>query len=333
SSTSKLSTKTKDGDNWLKVPSMLACGSCHDGINFKTGTGVTLRDKAAGKNVSDINGTGIAHPAGPLPDDAQCALCHKSNGTFPDADINLAHFPVTPPNPANALVLNGTNANTNAAWIASGGSVGRVPLGAIAPRYDIKSVSLDGARHPVMVFRWVQNCTAADASTCPRTDLNNFATATVNPATGAKEMWDNFMGSPSAQFVFAVQQDTTTAPADFNASASGYLKNIWNGSATGTLTGPDGSGYYTVTLTGTTIPTNAGMLTVGVGYSYNVTSTLPLTQTNPADFPVTAATNPAQAGQWKGGLIVIAPNVQKVATNFTGRRAIVEDMRCNRCHQ
>jgi OmcA/MtrC family decaheme c-type cytochrome len=32
-------------------------------------------------------------------------------------------------------------------------------------------------------------------------------------------------------------------------------------------------------------------------------------------------------------LIVIAPNVQVVATGYTGRRAIVEDARCNACHQ
>jgi OmcA/MtrC family decaheme c-type cytochrome len=46
-------------------------------------------------------------------------------------------------------------------------------------------------------------------------------------------------------------------------------------------------------------------------------------------------TNPTYAGttQRKGGLIVIAPNVQKVATGYTGRRAIVEDARCDTCHQ
>ena len=43
--------------------------------------------------------------------------------------------------------------------------------------------------------------------------------------------------------------------------------------------------------------------------------------------PVAGQTNKA------GGLIVIAPNVQKVATGYTGRRAIVEDKRCNACHQ
>ena len=269
----------------------------------------------------------MAHPAGPLPDNSQCALCHKSNGTFPAADIDLAHFPVTPPSPDNALAVDGGNANTSAAWIASGGSVGRLPPGAIAPTYEVQSVSRNASMQPVMVFRWLQNGTAVA--------INPFASAPVNPATGEKEMWNNFMGSPSAYFVFAVPQDGIAAPADFNATVSGYLRSIWNGTATGsgvgTLTGPDGSGFYTVTLTGVTIPDNAVMLTGGMGYSYNNTRTLPLTQTNLPDFPVS---DPV-AGQTnkKGGLIVIAPNVQMVASGYTGRRAIVEDARCNACHQ
>src|SRR6476620_237958 len=157
SSTVSRTTKTKDGDNWKTKPAALACGACHDGINFATGTGITLKDKAAGLTQSNINGTGLAHPAGPLPDDSQCALCHKSNGTFPQADIDLSHFPVTPPNPGNALVVAGGNANTNAAWIASGGSVGRLPPGAITPTYEVKSVSRNASKQPVMVFRWRQN--------------------------------------------------------------------------------------------------------------------------------------------------------------------------------
>ena len=322
---------TKDGDNWKKVPTVTACGSCHDGIKFATGTGVTLADKAKGLTTTNINGTGLAHPAGPLPDDSQCALCHKSNGSFPVADIDLAHMPVTPPNPGNALLLGGTNSNTNAAWIASGGSVGRLPLGAIAVTYDLKSVSRNTSKQPVMVFRMLQNGAAVA--------LNTFATAAVNPATGGKEVWDNFMGAPSVYFVFAVPQDGITTPSDFNVSVSGWLKKVWDGTATGTgagtLTGPDSTGYYTATLTGVTVPDNAVMLTGGLGYTYNVTATLPLTQTNLAGYPVSAPTNPTYAAtaQRIGGLIVIAPNVQKVATGYTGRRAIVEDARCNACHQ
>ncbi len=181
-----------------------------------------------------------------------------------------------------------------------------------------------------MVFRILQNGV--------RTDLKAFdAALPVQP----QEIWDDFMGAPSVYFVFSVPQDGIAAPADFNASASSYLRSLWNGTATGTsagtLTGPDADGYYTATLTGVTIPASAKMLTGGLGYSYSVITTLPLTQTNLANYPVTPATATsgltATMPNKTGGLIVIAPNAQKVATNFTARRPIVEDKRCNACHQ
>jgi len=90
------------------------------------------------------------------------------------------------------------------------------------------------------------------------------------------------------------------------------------------------------------------MLTGGLGYSYNIRSAPPLTQTNLANFPVTPSTLPLSAvvplpsgspdldprlPNKRGGLIVIAPNAQKVATGYTARRPIVEDARCNKCHQ
>lgn len=318
--------RTPQGDNWKTVPSALACGSCHDGINFTTGTGVTMADAKKGLTTTSINGSGLAHPSGPLPDDSQCALCHKNNGTFPLADIDLSHLPVTPPNPGNALLAGQTNNNTNSAWIAS--NTARLPPGAIKVSYEIQSVTRNASKQPVMVFRMLQNGA--------RADLNVLATTTANPATGDKEIWDNFMGGPSVYFVFAVPQDNVSKPADFNVSVSGWLKRIWNGTATGTgagtLTGPDANGFYTATLTGVTVPDSAVMLTGGLGYTYNVTTTLPLTQTNLTDYPVTAATAAGQTNK-QGGLIVIAPNVQKVATGYTGRRAIVEDARCNACHQ
>jgi OmcA/MtrC family decaheme c-type cytochrome len=90
------------------------------------------------------------------------------------------------------------------------------------------------------------------------------------------------------------------------------------------------------------------MLTGGLGYSYNVKTTMPLTQTNLADYPVSPSTVPVYPSlpvpssstsltpgmpNATGGLIVIAPNAQMVAEGYTGRRAIVEDKRCNACHQ
>jgi OmcA/MtrC family decaheme c-type cytochrome len=67
------------------------------------------------------------------------------------------------------------------------------------------------------------------------------------------------------------------------------------------------------------------MLTGGLGYTYGLTATPPLTQTNVPGYPFTATNG-------QGGLIVPAANVWKVATGFTGRRAIVETARCNNCH-
>lgn len=310
------STATPQGDNWKTAPSRLACGACHDGINWASGTGVTLADKAAG-----LTSTTRAHPAGPLTDDSTCVLCH--NATL----IDTYHLPITPPNAGNALAVTGGNANTNAAWIASNSA--RIPTGAFTVTYDITEVSRNAAKQPVMKFRILQNGA--------RKDFNTFASATPNAATGQKEIWDNYMGSPSVYFVWAVPQDGIATPADFNANASGYLKSIWNGTATGAAAGtlsatPDANGYYTVTLTGVTVPDSAVMLTGGLGYTYNVTSALPLTQTNLADYPVTAATATGVTNK-QGGLIVVAKDVQKVATGYTGRRAIVEDARCNSCHQ
>lgn len=312
--------QTAQGDDWKNVPSRLACGACHDGIDFATAKGVTLADAAMGLTQTTIYPGGLAHPAGPLSDDSTCALCHT-----PDK-IDTKHLPVTPPNTQSALHVTGGNTNTNAAWIAS--NPARLPAGAIVVTYDIQSVSVNGSGQPVMVFRMLQNGF--------RADLTVFATAAVNPATGAKEIWDNFMGSPSLYLVFAVPQDGIAAPADFNATVNGYLRSIWNGTSSGsgkgTLSGPDSNGYYTGTLTGVTIPANAVMLTGGLGYSYNVTSTLPLTQTNLTDYPVSAPTATGQTNKI-GGLIVVAPNVQVVATGFVGRRPIVEDARCDKCHQ
>ncbi len=62
---------TAQGDNCKNVPSRLACGGCHDGIDFATGKGVTLADAAAGLTVSTQG-----HIGGIQPDDTQCAACH-----------------------------------------------------------------------------------------------------------------------------------------------------------------------------------------------------------------------------------------------------------------
>ncbi len=53
------SRHTAQGDNWEMVPSMAACGSCHDNVDFSTGAN---------------------HPGGVVNDDSQCTGCHETGG-------------------------------------------------------------------------------------------------------------------------------------------------------------------------------------------------------------------------------------------------------------
>jgi len=70
-----------------------------------------------------------------------------------------------------------------------------------------------------------------------------------------------------------------------------------------------------------TIPSTAKMLTTELGYTYNMSSTRPLTRIN-----LTTA-YPCSATTGIGGLIVATRNVWMAATNFTARRNIVETAR------
>lgn len=302
-------------DNWKNVPSRRACGACHDNISF-------VSPAPPGRKL---------HAGGAQATDATCTLgCHTAGAI--GGDIVGDHAAVSPPNPGN-IYLNPAsgNANTNAAYVAAAGFV---PPGAKVLTYEVNAVALDGARHPQISFRVLE----ADPTASPP-----VAAAPVtfpSPGGGATELIPGFVGSPSAYFVYALPQDGIAAPADFNASASGYLRNIWNGSAAGsgagTLSAPDANGFYTVTLTGVTVPASAAMLTGGIGYTYSLGSapsfasnTQPFTEIDLAAFPYTP--NPSGfAGT--GGLIVPPPDVSKVATGFTGRRAIVDNSKCDSCH-
>jgi len=59
---------TPDGDNWETQPSMLACGSCHDDIDFSRDGSPPVSDPAG-------------HPGGVVTDNSQCVTCHSSGGT------------------------------------------------------------------------------------------------------------------------------------------------------------------------------------------------------------------------------------------------------------
>jgi hypothetical protein len=100
--------KTANGDNWKNVPNMLACGSCHDGINFATGTGTALG--VPGKTVG-------GHVGGAQANNATCVSCHKP------ADIVVYH-PGSPTLPASAVAAKRTlSATIKSVSIPADGSV------------------------------------------------------------------------------------------------------------------------------------------------------------------------------------------------------------------
>ena len=320
-----------DVNNWYTKPSQKACGSCHNDINFASGH-------------SGPKGAGPAQT-----DDSQCSTCHAASSLY---GADLTHLPVTAPDQNSVVQQYVTlgfsgysaaqaatgvapgNSNTNAAYTV-GSSVSRLPGGANTITYVVSSVSRNSSKQPVITFKFQKN----------------GADVVFNDPTQTAEMMNGYVGSPSVYFAYAVPQDGISAPSDYNASASGYLKRIWNNTAAavgqasqaGTMTGPV-NGYYTVTLTGVTIPDNAVMLTGGIGYTYGLgsvktkvsgiylpfaTTTMPLTQTDIPSYPYfPVAGTPVGIG----GLSVPAPNVWKVAAGYTGRRLIVDTAKCNACH-
>lgn len=313
------SPATPQGDNWSTVPSRFACGGCHDAIDWATGAN---------------------HLGGPALADNNCSSCHGSAG------IKLVHRPVVPVDPANIWNTGGTNNNTNASAVAA--YLDNLPPGAAKVTWDLKSVTLNASAKPVFTFRFLKDGVPVV--------FNTYAAGTVT------ELMDNFVGGPGFYVAFSVPQDGIANPADWNATASTYLKNIWRGdgldmagaplavSAQGTLSAtPDASGYYTLTMTGVVIPPTAGMVTGGIGYTYGLNLTQPLTQTNVPGYPyIPRVTGSAGTGQ--GGLSVPAPNVWKTISGplpagfplnagstttgpaNTPRRTIVANAKCLDCH-
>lgn len=310
--TAPASMISPQADTFRTKPSRRACGSCHDNISF----------------AATLPADRVAHSKGPQADDSACAACHGSGAL----GVDEKHLAIADPDPA-ATWLGGTNANTNAAWLPAAGAV---PKGAVQFRYDVKSVTRDANKKPSIVFRFMRKDTP-DATEVPVV-FNTFG-------AGVTELMDGFANSPSVYFAFAVPQDGIAAPADYNATASGYIKNIWNGTATGsgagTITFDTATGYYTITLTGVTIPDTATMFTGGVGYTYSLASSPPLVQINLPAYPYGDGTVIPNciAGKLCGGLIVPATDVAVQATDAaTGkkygvRRDIVDTKNCLKCHE
>lgn len=88
-----------DGANWNTRPSAVACGSCHEDVNFATG-----------------ENHGVGPIPGPQPDNSQCAGCHTSEGII-EAHLTENSTPNNPGVPEGLVnfeyVLDAVTVNEN----------------------------------------------------------------------------------------------------------------------------------------------------------------------------------------------------------------------------
>ena len=296
------------GDNWKTKPSRAACATCHAGIDFATGKGVTMEDahEAAEADAvtpgsgAAIRAASIGHIGGAKQDDTKCALCHGA------VEIPVYHATV---DPVGSIGRGGYPVNTATDIPTPGWSRGQgpgiplaaqmnLPAGVYKLDYQVRQVTVAGAAG------------AKKASVVYRILLDGKP-LTLNTAVGSK-LKDDLDGSPGIYVAYGVPQDGIANPADWNATAHAFVSEVRDG-VKGGQTGPDADGYYTATLSAV-IPDDAVMVTGAVGVDYQGFVQLGL-----AAYP-------------KGIRLREPKFVMKAADGYTPRRAIVSADKCNACH-
>jgi len=207
------STKAAQAENWKARPSRLACGACHDGINWATGAGMTLADKAAGRT------TGTGHIGKQAADDSLCAICHRADLTV----LNHQTQNVTRHNPT-------------------------VPAGLKNISYDIKSAAVDPSNKLTVVFRvLVDNAPATFKA--PAAGM----AAPLDGFTGSPSFLLAYASDASASDGIRVPADYNNGGVKQAQAISVSIANLLDTTkaADGSLSGPDASGYYAATLLGT----------------------------------------------------------------------------------
>ena len=236
-------TKAVNADNWNIKPSQLACGSCHDGINWATGTGSTLADKAAATAVGAVLATS-GHVGRAQSGDATCNLCHGA------ADIKVYHQTenITKNNPTIAAGLKTFT-------------------------YDIKSVAVDATSNDVtIVFKINADGTAVT--------FKAAAAAMAHPLNGFTGTPTFLLAYAQTQDGIATPVDYNNAGVKQAQAISVSVANLLDTAKTadGSLSATaDAAGYYTAILNGTgakKFPVGAKMRAVALqGYFTQIVST------------------------------------------------------------
>jgi OmcA/MtrC family decaheme c-type cytochrome len=279
------------------------CTTCHAaGASNASNWYLRPSIEACGSCHTDVNfATGVGHGPGNIggaqANNSLCALCH---------------------NEANSSIVAAHADNT--------ATPNNVPAGLDNIAYFIDNVTMDASRNPVVTFRVTKNGTAVTFNTFSgSTDAEKLAFVNSGLITG-------YTGSPSFLVAFAVSQDGVNPPADYNNVGNGKtngqpasvsIAELRTGDA-GTMTGPDGGGFYTATLT-QQVSRNS---TTGV-----ITSTYPASY--PAGAILRAVVLQGRISQTVGGVAVrrYAQSVVAKEATATARRTVVDMSGCLTCHK
>ncbi len=288
------------GDQSLTNISQLACKGCHDYVAFDNSA-----PDACGLNgaiVRDADGMPVPcnHVGGPQPDNA-CATCHGPAGVFATSRY---HKPVVRPrSEQRAGRSGGGNNNTNASYVAE---ANYVPTGANVITYDVKSVDT-----------WTDTTVVPNVKRPPITfKLKMDGVDVVFRHVRATSDRDDAELRRLAERRTSRSRSRRTAiatPTDFNASVERlhqddlerHRDRLGRGHA---RPAPTRAATTPSQLTGVQIPPTATMLTGGLGYTYSLSSTPPLVQTNVPDYPWT----PERAGRRQGAGRPQRPGAERV---------------------
>lgn len=226
-----------DKDNWMAKPTRTACGSCHNNVDFATGTN---------------------HIGGRATSDALCTVCHDAASVAgyhvvldTVGEAGRAGYPL---NTATDVPTVGFPAGQGPA-VPTASQLGALPAGVYKMGLEIKQATVTGAagaKKANVVYRITKDGTPV----------------TLN-ATG--DLITGVVGSPSIYVAYATAQDGIANPADWTTNISATVTQFRDKAVVGggalSQTGPDSSGYYTATFAAV-IPDAAKMVTAALGINY-----------------------------------------------------------------
>lgn len=200
--------KTDQGDNWKTKPSRLACGACHDNVNFATGAN---------------------HPApgGIRTDDSQCATCHDAASIStvshvtvdPAGSVDRGGYPAPSSNVGNAIAL---------------ASMVNPPAGVFKIGFEIKSVAV-ASNKATVTYRILKNGSPVTL---------NSTGYLINDVDGTPSIYVTYgQKQDGVQAVVDWTASVSATVTQFRDAQTGG-----NVSTTYKQTGPDADGYYAATF-------------------------------------------------------------------------------------